>query len=131
MFSNKDNVDARDRRDDAAVIMARRAGACANPIAPEQRAHNEVANFSQLPQRPDSVFNMKSNLELSLEASSPTSYGSYEPQDLPAIGVRPTRVRLSLLRWLESHGPEPDCHLNHSLCPATCTSHSHGTGSTL
>ena len=64
--------------------MARRAGACANPIAPEQRAHNEVANSSQLPQRPDSEFNMESNLELSLEASSPTSNGSYEPQDLPS-----------------------------------------------
>ena len=50
--------------------MARRAGTCANPIAPEQRAHNERANSSQLPQRPDSEFNMKSNLELSLEASN-------------------------------------------------------------
>ena len=45
---DNDNVDARDRRDGAGDITARRAGACANPIAPEQRAHNEVANSSQL-----------------------------------------------------------------------------------
>ena len=41
------------RRDGAADITARRAGACANPIAPEQRAHNDLANSSQLPLRPD------------------------------------------------------------------------------
>ena len=64
--------------------MARRAGACANPIAPEQRAHNDLANSSQHPLRPDLEFNMQFNLELSLEASSPTSDGSYEPQDLPS-----------------------------------------------
>ena len=62
--------------------MARRAGACANPIAPEQRAHNDLANSSQLPLRPDLELNMQFNLELSLEASSPTSGGSYEHQDL-------------------------------------------------
>ena len=64
--------------------MTRRAGACANPIAPEQRAHDELANSSQLPLRPDLEFNMQFILELSLEASSPTSGGSCEPQDLPS-----------------------------------------------
>ena len=64
--------------------MARRAGACANPIAPEKRAHDELTNSAQLPLRPDLEFNMQFNLELSLEASSPTSDGSYEPQDLPS-----------------------------------------------
>ena len=63
--------------------MARRAGACANPIAPEKRAHDELTNSAQLPLRPDLEFNMQFNLELSLEASSPTSGGSYEHQDLP------------------------------------------------
>ena len=84
---DNDNVDVRDRRDGAADITARRAGACANPIAPEQRAHNDLANSSQHPLRPrlrpDLEFNMQFNLELSLEASSPTSGGSYEHQDLP------------------------------------------------
>ena len=113
-----------------ADITARRAGACANPIAPEQRAHNDLANSSQLPLRPDLDFNMQFNLELSLEASSPTSGGSYEPQDLPVERDRRAPGR-SLLRWLAGLGPEPECHLNHSLCPATCTSHSHGTRSAL
>ena len=57
--------------------MARRAEVCASPIAPEQREHNELANSTQLPPRPDLEFNMKLSLatclELSLEASSPAS----------------------------------------------------------
>ena len=51
---------------------------------------------------------MKSNLELSLEASSPTSGGSYEPQDLPVERDRRAPGR-SLLRWLAGLGPEPEC----------------------
>ena len=90
--------------------MARRAGACANPIAPEQRAHNEVANSSQLPQRPDSEFNMKSNLELSLEASSPTSNGSYEPQDLPSECDRRASRRQALAAAL-AREPRPRSRL--------------------
>ena len=66
--------------------MTRRAGACANLIAPEQRAHDEPANSSQLPPRPDLELNMKFSLELSLDASNPASDGSYEPQDPPARG---------------------------------------------
>ena len=46
--------------------MARRAGACANPIAPEQRAHDEPADSTQLPPRPDLELNMKSSLEFEL-----------------------------------------------------------------
>ena len=53
-----------------------------------------------------------------MEASSPASDGSYEPQDPPAECDR-RAPDLTLLRWLEGHGPEPDCHSNHSLCPAT------------
>ena len=53
-----------------------------------------------------------------MEASSPASDGSYEPKDPPAECDR-RAPDLSLLRWLEGHGPEPDCHSNHSLCPAT------------
>ena len=49
--------------------MARRAGACANPIAPEKRAHDELTNSAQLALRPDLEFSMQFNLELSLEAS--------------------------------------------------------------
>ena len=79
--------------------MARRAGACANPIAPEKSAHDELTNSAQLPLRPDLDFNMQFNLELSLEASSPTSGGSYEPQDLPVERYRRAPGR-SLLRWL-------------------------------
>ena len=94
--------------------MARRDGACANPIAPEKRAHDELANSAQLPPRLDLELNLKS----SMEASSPASDGLYEPQDQPAECDR-RAPDLSLLRWLEGHGPEPDCHSNHSLCPAT------------
>ena len=93
------DVDARDRRDGAAQITARRAGACANPIAPEQRAHDELPNSSQLPLRPDMEFNMQFILELSLESSSPTGGGSCEPQDLPVERYRRAPGR-SLLRWL-------------------------------
>ena len=78
----------------------------------------------------DDARNMQFILELSLESSSPTGGGSCEPQDLPVERYRRAPGR-SLLRWLAGLGPEPECHLNHSLCPATCTSHSHGTGSAL
>ena len=95
-----------------------------------QHAHDELPNSSQLPLRPDMEFNMQFILELSLESSSPTGGGSCEPQDLPVERYRRAPGR-SLLRWLAGLGPEPECHLNHSLCPATCTSHSHGTRSAL
>ena len=68
-------------------------------IAPEQRAHNDLANSSQLPLRPDLEFNMQFILELSLESSSPTGGGSCEPQDLPVERYRRAPGR-SLLRWL-------------------------------
>ena len=55
-----------DRRDGAAHVMARRAGACAIPIAPEQREHNELANSKQLSPRPDLEFNMECSLEFEL-----------------------------------------------------------------
>ena len=60
------DVVAHDRRDGEAYIMARRAGACANPIAPEQRAHDELANSPQLPPRPDLELNMKFSFEFEL-----------------------------------------------------------------
>ena len=96
----------------------RRAGTCANPIVPEQRAHDELANSTQLPPRPDLELNMKSSLEFELGGFESASDGSYEPKDPPAECDR-RAPDLSLLRWLEGHGPEPDCHSNHSLCPAT------------
>ena len=52
--------------------MARRAGAYVNPIAPEQRAHDELANSSQLPPRPDLELNMKFSLVF--------EHGGFEPR---------------------------------------------------
>ena len=60
---------------------------------------------------------MQFNLEFSLEASSPTSGGSYEPQDLPVERDRRAPGR-SLLRWLAGLGPEPESHLNHTVASA-------------
>ena len=42
--------------------MARRAEACASPIAPEQCEHNELANSTQLPPRPDLEFNIRKKM---------------------------------------------------------------------
>ena len=49
----------RDRCDDLANSLK-------NPIAPEQRAHDEPADSTQLPPRPDLELNMKSSLEFEL-----------------------------------------------------------------
>ena len=46
--------------------MARRAEACASPIAPGQCEHNELADSTQLPPRPDLEFNMACSLEFEL-----------------------------------------------------------------
>ena len=110
--------------------MARRAGACANPIAPEKRAHDELAESAQLPPRPDLELNMKSSLEF--------EHGGFEPRQRrlerapgPAGGVRPTRARPhTLLRWLEGPWPrarlplEPEplpSHTSHWLSPMALT----------
>ena len=46
--------------------MTRHTGACASPIAREQRAHDELVDSTQLPPRPDLELNMKSSLKFEL-----------------------------------------------------------------
>ena len=52
--------------------------------AHEHRAHDALANSTQLPPRPDLEFSLVFSLEFCWEAWCPASGGSCEPEDLPA-----------------------------------------------
>ena len=55
-----------------------------NPISQEHRAHDALANSTQLPPRPVLKFSLEFSLEFCWEAWSPASDGSCEPEDPPA-----------------------------------------------